>query len=59
VKVIGIDNSGRVNLSRKAVFDELSRLPGSKVSDSAAEGQRRSKLAHPYGKGERQTDYKR
>jgi polyribonucleotide nucleotidyltransferase len=59
VKVIGIDNSGRVNLSRKAVFDGLSRLPGSKVSDSAAEGQRRSKFAHPYGKGERQTDYKR
>lgn len=59
VKVIGIDNSGRVNLSRKAVFDGLSRLPGAKVNDSAAQGQRRDKFAPHYGKGERRTGYKR
>lgn len=34
VKVIGIDNLGRVNLSRRAVLDSLSQIPGSKVKDS-------------------------
>jgi polyribonucleotide nucleotidyltransferase len=34
VKVIGIDNLGRVNLSRRAVFEELSQVPGAKVEDS-------------------------
>ncbi|MDH4269285.1 MAG: polyribonucleotide nucleotidyltransferase, partial [Dehalococcoidia bacterium] len=28
VKVIGIDNSGRINLSRKAILEGLSNLPG-------------------------------
>lgn len=59
VKVIGIDNSGRVNLSRKAVFEGLSRLPGAKVNDSSASGQPRKKFAHPYGKGERRSNFKR
>lgn len=35
VKVIGIDNLGRINLSRKAVLEELSDLPGVKVRDSS------------------------
>jgi polyribonucleotide nucleotidyltransferase len=34
VKVINIDNLGRVNLSRRAVFENLSQLPGAKVRDS-------------------------
>jgi len=57
VKVIGIDNSGRINLSRKAVSDGLSRLPGAKVNDSSAPGQRPKKFAPPYGKGERRDNY--
>ena len=57
VKVIGIDNSGRVNLSRKAVFEGLSRLPGARVSASSAPGQPGKKFAHPYGKGELRSGY--
>jgi len=34
VKVIDIDNLGRINLSRRAVLDNLSRIPGSRVKDS-------------------------
>jgi len=34
VKVIEIDNMGRVNLSRRAVLEKLSQIPGSKVKDS-------------------------
>ena len=34
VKVIGIDELGRINLSRRAVFEKLSRVPGAKVEDS-------------------------
>ncbi len=34
VKVIEIDNMGRVNLSRRAVLDQLAQIPGSKVKDS-------------------------
>ncbi len=34
VKVIDIDSLGRVNLSRRAVLDSLSQIPGSKVKDS-------------------------
>jgi polyribonucleotide nucleotidyltransferase len=36
VKVIEIDNLGRINLSRKAVLEGLSDLPGVKVKDSSA-----------------------
>ncbi|MFO7773485.1 MAG: polyribonucleotide nucleotidyltransferase [Dehalococcoidia bacterium] len=57
VKVIGIDNSGRINLSRKAVFDELSRVPGAKVQDSSGPGHRRKRFAPPHGKGERRGNY--
>jgi polyribonucleotide nucleotidyltransferase len=34
VKVIGIDELGRINLSRRAVFEKLSQVPGAKVKDS-------------------------
>jgi len=34
VKVIDIDNQGRINLSRRAAFENLSQAPGAKVSDS-------------------------
>ncbi len=37
VKVINIDNLGRVNLSRRAVFENLSQLPRAKVRDSLGE----------------------
>jgi polyribonucleotide nucleotidyltransferase len=38
VKVTEIDHMGRVNLSRRAVFENLSQVPGAKVVDSAARG---------------------
>jgi len=34
VKVIDIDNLGRINLSRRAVFDTLSQVGGARVTDS-------------------------
>jgi len=34
VKVINIDELGRINLSRKAVFEKLSQVPGAKARDS-------------------------
>jgi polyribonucleotide nucleotidyltransferase len=47
VKVIGIDNLGRINLSRKAVFEGLSHLPGARVKDSLASRDRgQEKLRH-------------
>lgn len=36
VKVIEIDRLGRINLSRRAVFEDLSRVPGARVRDSLA-----------------------
>ncbi len=42
VKVVEIDRLGRINLSRRAVFEDLSRVPGAKVSDSLS-NHRRSK----------------
>jgi len=58
VKVIGIDNSGRINLSRKAVFERLSHLPGARVKDSSTPGHPRRKFIHPHGKGERRSNHK-
>jgi polyribonucleotide nucleotidyltransferase len=52
VKVIGIDNSGRINLSRKAISEGLSNLPGAKVSNSSAPQDRQRKFVHPRDKGE-------
>jgi len=57
VKVIGIDSSGRINLSRKAVFEGLSHLPGARVEDSSAPRHGRKKFVHPYDKGERRGNY--
>jgi len=34
VKVIEIDNMGRINLSRRAVLENLSQIPGGRVTDS-------------------------
>ncbi|MCK4368435.1 MAG: polyribonucleotide nucleotidyltransferase [Dehalococcoidales bacterium] len=34
VKVINIDEMGRVNLSRRAVFEKLSQVPGARVQDA-------------------------
>jgi len=54
VKVLGIDNLGRINLSRKAVFEGLSPLPGAGVKDTSAakhRGQEKSKHSptfHPH-----------
>ncbi len=36
VKVIGIDELGRVNLSRRAVFEKLSQMPSARVKDTLA-----------------------
>lgn len=52
VKVIGIDNSGRINLSRKAILEGPSNLPGAKVSNSSAPKDRQGKFVHPRGKDE-------
>ena len=58
VKVIGIDNAGRINLSRKAVFEGLSHLPGAKVNDSSAPGHPRKKFVHPHDSDRRRGNYK-
>ena len=50
VKVLGIDNLGRINLSRKAVFEGLSPLPGAGVKDTSAakhQGQEKSNHSPP------------
>ncbi len=38
VKVVEIDRMGRINLSRRAVLDGLSKMPGAKAGDKAASG---------------------
>jgi len=45
VKVIGIDNSGRINLSRKAVLEGHSDVPGARVRNSSAPKDRRRRFA--------------
>jgi polyribonucleotide nucleotidyltransferase len=59
VKVIGIDGSGRINLSRKAVFEGLSRVPGVKVKDSSPPRHRREKFVHPHSEGERRSNHRK
>jgi polyribonucleotide nucleotidyltransferase len=55
VKVIEIDHLGRINLSRRAVFTDLSQVRGVKVRDSVTTGrpaqkeQRRRPLTHQRG----------
>lgn len=48
VKVINIDNLGRINLSRRAVFENLSHLPGAKVKDSLGASRSFRKSGEPY-----------
>ncbi|HIE16701.1 MAG TPA: polyribonucleotide nucleotidyltransferase [Dehalococcoidia bacterium] len=43
VKVIEIDHLGRINLSRRAVFEELAQVRGVRVMDSTAAGRPKSK----------------
>jgi polyribonucleotide nucleotidyltransferase len=52
VKVIGIDSSGRINLSRKAILEGSSNLPGAKIRDSSAPKEHQRKFVHPRDKGE-------
>ncbi len=52
VKVIGIDNSGRINLSRKAVSEGHSDVPGARVRNSSAPKDRRRRFAQPPGRNE-------
>lgn len=52
VKVIGIDSSGRINLSRKAILEGLSNIPGVKVRQSSTSKDHRRKFPHPRGRGE-------
>ncbi|MFU8796288.1 MAG: polyribonucleotide nucleotidyltransferase [Dehalococcoidia bacterium] len=59
VKVIGIDHSGRINLSRKAVFEGLSRLPGAKVQDASAPRHQSRRPARPHGRGEQRGSHNR
>jgi polyribonucleotide nucleotidyltransferase len=56
VKVIGIDSSGRINLSRKAVLEGVSRPPGAQVRDSSAPKHPRQRFAYPPDRGERRGD---
>jgi polyribonucleotide nucleotidyltransferase len=44
VKVIGIDGSGRINLSRKAILEGLSNVPGARVKNSSAPRDNRRKF---------------
>jgi len=62
VKVIGIDELGRINLSRKAVGEGFSRIPGAKVKDSLAsknhwQGRPNYRHTPSPNKGGRYTDY--
>jgi len=46
VKVIGIDNSGRINLSRKAILQGLSNVSSAKVRNSSAPKDHRRGFLH-------------
>ena len=59
VKVIGIDGAGRINLSRKAVFEGLSRVSGAKVTDSFAARSLRRKFTRSRDRNERRGNHKR
>jgi polyribonucleotide nucleotidyltransferase len=52
VKVIGIDGSGRINLSRKAILEGLSGVPGAKVKNSSAPKDHRRRFVHPRSRSE-------
>ena len=55
VKVIEVDSLGRINLSRRAVFEGFSRSPGVKVKDSLAPKYRGGKYSPSYDKNNRST----
>ncbi|UCC90279.1 MAG: polyribonucleotide nucleotidyltransferase [Dehalococcoidia bacterium] len=53
VKVIGIDELGRINLSRRAVFEKLSRMPRARVKDTLATNyphKKRREIPHNRGR---------
>jgi polyribonucleotide nucleotidyltransferase len=52
VKVTEIDSMGRINLSRRAVFEGLSRIPGARTEDSMT-GRHRSQKEPRYHRGNR------
>jgi polyribonucleotide nucleotidyltransferase len=49
VKVIGIDGSGRINLSRKAILEGLSGVPGAKVKNSSVPKDHQGKFGQSRG----------
>jgi len=52
VKVIGIDELGRINLSRRAVFEKLSQMPQARVKDTmAAHHPHKKRREMPYNRG--------
>jgi polyribonucleotide nucleotidyltransferase len=63
VKVIEIDHLGRINLSRRAVFSDLSQVRGARVVDSAASGRppQRQSQRRPVGheRGSRDSRHRR
>jgi polyribonucleotide nucleotidyltransferase len=58
VKVTEIDSMGRINLSRRAVFEGLSRIPGARTEDSLS-GRPRSQKEPRYRRGSRPNRYSR
>ena len=52
VKVIGIDELGRINLSRRAVFEKLSQMPQARVKDTmAVHHPHKKRREMPYNRG--------
>ena len=56
VKVIEVDNIGRINLSRRAVSEEHSQVPGAEASDSSSKDYpfKRRPEGHPHSPRNRQ-----
>ena len=52
VKVIGIDGSGRINLSRKAILEGLSNVPGARIRGTSTPQDHRRKFVPPRDRGE-------
>jgi polyribonucleotide nucleotidyltransferase len=53
VKVIGIDELGRINLSRRAVFEKLSQMPRARVKDTMSTNyphKKRREMPHNRGR---------
>jgi polyribonucleotide nucleotidyltransferase len=58
VKVIGIDNSGRINLSRKAILEGLSNVPGARIRNSSAPKDPRRRFVHSRGRSQQRPNRK-